>query len=51
MPSNWQKARTRAWQLQGGLTSVLGPKLANDLRLSYGRLDNDVDAVTAGRVS
>ena len=47
MPSNWQKARTRAWQLQGGLTSVLGRQLANDLRLSYGRLDNDVDAVTA----
>jgi Carboxypeptidase regulatory-like domain/TonB-dependent Receptor Plug Domain len=47
MPSNWQEARTRATQLQAGLTSVLGRQLANDLRLSHGRLDNDVDAVTA----
>jgi hypothetical protein len=47
MPSNWQKARTRALQVQAGLTSVMSREVANDLRLSYGRLDNTVDAVTA----
>ena len=47
MPSNWQKARTRALQVQAGLTSVANRELVNDLRLSYGRLDNRVDALTA----
>jgi hypothetical protein len=47
MPSNWQKARTRALQLQAGLVSVLSREMANDLRVSYGRLDNEVDALTA----
>jgi carboxypeptidase family protein len=47
MPSNWQKARTRALQVQAGLTSVTSRDLVNDLRLSYGRLDNRVDALTA----
>jgi hypothetical protein len=47
MPSNWQKARTRALHVQAGLTSVMSRELVNDLRLSYGRLDNRVDALTA----
>jgi hypothetical protein len=47
MPSNWQKARTRAMQVQGGLTSVPSPRLVNELRAAYGRLDNTVDALTA----
>jgi hypothetical protein len=47
MPSNWQKARTRAFQLQGGLTSVFGGRLVNDFRVAYGELDNRVDAITA----
>jgi hypothetical protein len=46
MPSNWETARTRALQLQGGWTSVLGPRLVNDLRVSHQRLDNRVEAVT-----
>src|SRR5262249_3939986 len=32
MPSNWQAGRNFASQLQGALTSVLTPKLVNDLR-------------------
>jgi hypothetical protein len=33
-PSNWSTTRTRADQGVAGLTSVLGPTLVNDLRLS-----------------
>jgi hypothetical protein len=47
MPSNWQKARTRAVQVQAGLTSTLSQHLANDLRLAYGELDNRLDALSA----
>jgi hypothetical protein len=47
MPSNWQKARTRALQLQGGVTSVIGARFVNDLRVAYSDLDNSVDAMTA----
>ena len=47
MPSNWQKARTRASQMEAGLTSMLSAAVVNDLRVSYGRLENQVDALTA----
>jgi hypothetical protein len=51
MPSNWQKARTRALQFQGGLTSVLGARFVNDFRAAYGDLDNQVEAMTAADCS
>jgi hypothetical protein len=46
MPSNWQSSDTRAFQVQGGLTSVLGGHAVNEARLSYAELRNQLSAVT-----
>jgi hypothetical protein len=46
MPSNWQSSDTRAFQVQGGWTSVLSSKAVNEARLSYGELRNQLSAVT-----
>jgi len=47
MPSNWLTARTRAKQIQGGLTSVTTSNLFGEARFSYSSLGNVLDAVTA----
>ncbi len=47
MPSNWQSVRNRAVQAQVGLVSVLKPTVVNDLRLSYGALQGDLNPVAA----
>jgi hypothetical protein len=47
MPSNWFTARTHAGQIQAGLTSVMTPRFVSDLRLSYGFLNNTLEALTA----
>jgi len=47
MPSNWFSGRTKAGQVQGGLTSIISSTLTTDLRFSYVSLNNDLDAVTA----
>jgi len=46
MPSNWQSSDTRAFQVQGGWTSVLSGTAVNEARLSYGELRNQLSAVT-----
>src|SRR5262245_3385783 len=46
MPSNWQTSQTRAFQVQGGLTSVMSAEAVNELRLSYGNMRNQLEAVT-----
>ncbi|HEU0004542.1 MAG TPA: carboxypeptidase regulatory-like domain-containing protein [Terriglobia bacterium] len=46
MPSNWQSVRNRAFQLQGGVTSVVTPRLVNDLRYSHSYLGGDIDPVS-----
>ena len=46
-PSNWQSIRNVAFQVQAGLTSTVTPSLVNDLRISFGQLDNNVDPVAA----
>jgi hypothetical protein len=43
LPSNWQAVRNRAFQIHGGLMSVLTPHLVNDLRLSTNYLGGDLD--------
>lgn len=43
MPSNWQSVHNRAFQLQGGVTSVVTPRLVNDLRYSHSYLGGDID--------
>jgi hypothetical protein len=45
MPSHWLASDTIAVQGVFGVTSVLSQKLLNDLRLSYGYLDNRLAAV------
>jgi len=47
MPSNWQSSRTRAFQVQGGLTSLLGGDAVHELRLAWGDMRNELLAVTA----
>jgi len=47
MPSNWTVSRSRAAQVQIGLTSVPTPAFVSDLRLSYGYLNNYLDPVSA----
>jgi hypothetical protein len=47
MPSNWQSVRNRAFQVHGGLVSVLSTRAVNDLRLSYGALDGDLTPIAA----
>ena len=47
MPSNWQSVRNRAVQAQVGLVSVLKPTVVNDLRLSYGALQGDLNPMAA----
>lgn len=47
LPSNWQSVRNRAFQVQAGLISELGPQAVNDLRLSYTYLGGDLDPVSA----
>jgi Carboxypeptidase regulatory-like domain len=51
MPSNWFSGRTRAGQIQAGLTSVMTSSFVSDLRVSYGYLNNVLDAVTADECS
>ncbi|HZN12311.1 MAG TPA: hypothetical protein VFC61_11555, partial [Blastocatellia bacterium] len=46
MPSNWQASRNRALQVQGGVISVVTPRLVNDLRLSYRYLGNHLDPMS-----
>jgi hypothetical protein len=46
MPSNWQSVRNRAFQLQGGVISVVSPRLVNDLRYSHSYLGGDLDPVS-----
>ena len=46
MPSIWQSVRNRAFQLQGGLTSVVTPRFVNDLRYSHSYLGGDIDPVS-----
>ena len=46
MPSNWFSGRTKALQIQGGLTAVMSSNFISDLRLSYGSLNNVLDALT-----
>ena len=43
MPSNWQSVRNRAFQVQGGMISVVTPHLVNDLRFSHSYLGGDID--------
>ena len=45
MPSNWQSVRNRAFQVQGGLVSVLAPRAVNDLRLSYSHLNGALNPI------
>lgn len=47
MPSNWQSVRNRAFQVQGGLVSVLAARAVNDLRLSYSHLNGALNPVAA----
>ena len=47
MPSNWMVGRNAAAQIQGGLISVLTPRLISDLRFSYSRLNGRLDPTTA----
>ncbi len=47
MPSNWQSVRNRAFQIQGGVISVLTPRIVNDLRLSHSYLGGDLDPVSS----
>ena len=47
LPSNWQSVRNRAFQVHGGLTSVVTPQLVNDVRLSYNYLGGDLDPIPA----
>ena len=46
MPSNWVSSHSLASQIQGGLTSVMTPRLVNNLRVSYSYLNNDLYPVT-----
>jgi hypothetical protein len=46
MPSNWFSGRTKAAQIQGGLTSVIRPALTADLRLAFTSMNNDLNAVS-----
>jgi hypothetical protein len=46
MPSNWQSSRNRAIQIQGGVVSVLTPRLVNDVRYSYSYLGNNLDPLS-----
>lgn len=46
MPSNWFSGRTKAWQIQGGLTSAIRSTLTADLRVAFTSLNNDLNAVT-----
>ena len=46
MPSNWFSGRTKAGQTQVGLTSILTSQLIGDFRISYGYLNNVLDALT-----
>ena len=43
MPSNWQSLQHKAFQLQGGVISVVTPRLVNDLRFSHSYLGGDID--------
>ena len=47
MPSNWQSLRHKAFQVQGGVTSVVTPRLVNDLRYSYSYLGGDIDPASS----
>lgn len=46
MPSNWQSVRNRGIQLQAGVTSVLSPRMVNELRLSYTYLASHLDSIS-----
>src|SRR4030095_1331594 len=43
LPSNWQSVRNRAFQIQGGMVSVMTPHLVNDLRFSHSYLGGHLD--------
>jgi hypothetical protein len=47
MPSNWQTSRSRAAQIQVGVTSAFTEGLSNDARMSVSGLNNDFTAVGA----
>jgi hypothetical protein len=47
MPSNWFSGRTKAGQVQAGLTSQVSPNLIGEIRVSHTTLNNVLDAVTA----
>lgn len=47
LPSNWQSINNRAFQVQGGVVSVLTPQAVNDVRLSYNGLDGDLNPIPA----
>jgi hypothetical protein len=49
MPSNWHVSRSVAAQVEAGLTTVMTPRLVNDLRLSYSYLDNHLDPMAASQ--
>jgi hypothetical protein len=49
MPSNWQSLEHRAFQLQGGVISVVTPRLVNDVRYSHSYLGGDIDAASSSR--
>jgi len=46
MPSNWFSGRTKARQIQTGLTSTMASSFIADLRFSYSTLNNILNAVT-----
>jgi Carboxypeptidase regulatory-like domain len=43
LPSNWQSVRNRAFQIQGGVVSVLTSHLVNDFRFSHSYLGGHLD--------
>ena len=47
MPSNWISSHNSAFQIEGGETSVLSPRVVNDLRYAYSYLHSRSNPVTS----
>jgi len=51
MPSNWITSQNSALQIEGGETSILNPRIVNDLRYAYSYLHSHSDPVTSQNCS